>query len=95
MPDFASIEKSLFREVNGRIFIGNEEVKDDLRGVLREQAKYIQTSQLWELMANAITNESANIALMQSTEWNHILAAKQLYHFGHVFKNMIHALAKD
>lgn len=95
IPDFQAVATRVFKEVNGKIFIGSEEIKGDMRTTLREQARYVQTSQLWELMGNAIVNESANLALLQSTEWNHILTAKQLHHWGHVFRNMIHALAKE
>ena len=65
-----------------------------MRDLLREQAKYLQTSQLWETLNATITNEASNLALIQSTNFDQVLSAKMLHHWNHVLKNMIYKLAK-
>lgn len=94
VPNFATIQARLFHVVGDKVYIGGEEVADTLRSVLRDEAEYISNSRLWELLNNAIIQEASNLALLQSTDWNHILSAKQLYHYGHVFRNILFTLKK-
>ena len=69
-------------------------VKQEMRDILQQDAKYFEKSNLWEILEATIVNECANLALIQSKEWSHIENAKMLHHWAHVFKNMIHTLAK-
>lgn len=84
--------KKVFSEVKGEIYIGGEKIKPDIRSLLKEQAGYLDTSQLWEVLCATIEQESAEMALKTSTEWNHVLSAKMLHHWNFVFKNMINKL---
>lgn len=93
-PDFAAVARNLFREKAGKFYIGNEEISKDIRSILRDEAEYLQRSKLWELLNNAIVNESAELALISSQSWEHVEVAKMLHHWGHVFRNIIAALAK-
>lgn len=93
--NFSEIESRIFLKKGGVVFIGGQEITKGVRDLLKEQAKYLQTSQLWEIMNATIIDESAKLALVQSADWNHVLSAKMLYHWNHVFKNMIAGLAKD
>lgn len=77
------------------MLIGNQEITPEMRELLREQARYVATSQLWEIFNAAIINEAADLALIQSSEWQHIETAKMLHHWGHVFRNAMHALIKQ
>ena len=76
------------------MFIGGDEIKDVMRDVLRDEALYISRSRLWELMSDMILNEAATLSLVQATEWEHVQNAKMLYHWGHVFRNMLYTLSK-
>lgn len=93
--DLARIQARVFRVAGNKVFIGGQELTPDIRGLLRDQSKYIITSQLWEVFNAAIINESADLALVQSEDWEHIIAAKMLHHWGHVFRNALYVLAKD
>lgn len=90
--DFATLERRVFSEVKGHIYIGGVEVHPDVRELLRDQARYIAGSQLWEIFNAAIINESAQMALIQSTDWSHIETAKMLHHWAFVFRNALHSL---
>lgn len=66
-----------------------------MRELLREQARYITTSQLWEVFNAAIINEAADLALVQSTSFDDVAFAKALHHWGHVFRNAMFMLMKE
>lgn len=93
-PSFTSLEARVFSEQNGVIFIGTQKIPAEIRDLLREQAKYLQTSQLWEIVNATLTDEASKIALIQSTDFDQVRFAKALYHWNHVMKNMIKVLAK-
>lgn len=92
--NYNSIEEKVFTEVNGKIYIGREEIKPELLDILREQARYLKTSQLYEVFSNTIKNEAANLALIQSKNFEEVLSAKMLWHWNFVFENMIASLTK-
>lgn len=82
-------KKKIFSEVKGEIFIGGEKIKPELREILKEQARYISTSQLFEILNDTLNAESADMALNKSTEWNHVLGAKMLKYWIDVLNTMI------
>jgi hypothetical protein len=84
--------KKVFEVKNGELFIGGEKIKSELRAILKEQASYLNTSQLWEIVQNTVTDECIDLSLNQSTEWNHIIYAKALRYYGDMFKEMIQLL---
>lgn len=94
LPDFSRVEARVLTFKAGRVFVGGVEVTDQLRDVLRDQARYLETSQLWEMFNASLLHEAADLALVQSKEWDHVLAAKMLRHYQHYFQNVIHALAQ-
>ena len=94
LTDFPTVEKRVFTEKDGVLYIGKVALPQQMRDLLREQAKYLQTSNLWELLDSTITNEAAHLALVQSTNFEHVQFAKALHHWNFVFKNMIDTLAK-
>ncbi len=81
-----------------QIYIGGELVTEQMRGILRDQAKTFQTTNLFEVINATIVTEASNLALLQSGKSGDIKEdvrfAKALYHWNHVMKNMINALAK-
>lgn len=91
---FNILAKRIFQDKNGKIFIGGEEITPELLDLLREQARYLETSQLYEIFKNTIINESADLALKQSQNFEHVQFAKALYHLLYVFDNMIFSLKK-
>lgn len=91
---FNNLAKRIFTEDKGKIFIGGEEIKVDVLDVLREQARYLSTSQLYEILKATIINESAELALKQSKNFEQVQFAKALYHILYVLDNMILKLKK-
>ena len=85
----------IFSEVKGEIFIGGEKIKPEIRAILKEQAKYLETSNLWEILQTTILNEANNLALKKSNKWDDILYAKALYYWGDFFLIMINKLKKQ
>ena len=93
-PSIEEVTQRIFTEIDGVCYIGGEKVSQEILNLLKEQARYIQTSQLWEIMSATLIQESVNLALAQSQNYEHVLSAKMLYHWQHVMKNMIIKLAK-
>lgn len=94
LPNFNSTESKIFTEYKGNIYIGKEKIKPDFKELLKDQAKWLQSSQLYEVLKSTITNESSNLALVQSKEWDHVLSAKMLYHWQYVLDNILQSLTK-
>jgi hypothetical protein len=64
--DFSTVESRIFTQENGKFFIGGVEITPQVKDLLKEQARYIQSSQLFELLNATIVNEAGNLALVQS-----------------------------
>ena len=92
--ELETLTSKVFTEKNGKIFIGGKELPEVSLSTLKDEARYIQNSRLWEIINATIINESSNMALIQSANWDHVLSAKQLHHWGFVMRNMLHALNK-
>ena len=91
-PNFKDIESRVFTEYKGSIYIGTEKIKPEFRDLLKEQSKYFKTSQLYEVLKATIINESSNLALIQSTNFEQVQFAKSLYHWMSVLDNMMKRL---
>lgn len=94
LPNFNSIEKRVFLKHKGDIYLGQELIKPETLDILREQARYLKTSQLYEVLKATITNESYSSALIQSTDFEQVIFAKALYHWVFVLDNIIENLTK-
>ena len=88
------IKDRIFQKEGTEIYIGGEKITPTLRDVLKSQSESLKTSQLWEVIESTIINEANSLALVQSQNWEHVLSAKQLYHWQHMVKNIIHTLSK-
>lgn len=88
----------VFQEKNGVITIGGEEITEQMRGILRDQAENLLTTQLWEVLHASIVNEAYQLALMQSGKSGDIEKdvrfEKALHHWAHFMRNVIVKLAK-
>lgn len=84
----------MFSEEKGTLKIGGAPIDEQLRNSLREEAKVIEASRFWEVLHATIIQEAADLALVQSANWEHIQSAKMLKHWDYVFQNMIYKLGK-
>lgn len=93
--DFIALQQRIFKESGGSIFIGKEQVTPQLRSLLRDEAQYITESRIWGLISEALANEAAALALLESTTWDHVQFAKAEHHVFHVIRNLLAACAKQ
>lgn len=98
LEKFSQYTDRVFKEVGGKIYIGENEVSDQLRGILRDQAENFLTSQLWEVLYSSAVTEAYELALKQSGKSGDIKEdvrfAKALHHWAHFMRNVIIKLAK-
>lgn len=94
IPSFISLEEKVFREDKGKIYIGREEITPEMRDLLREQARYIKDSKLWEIMNSTIINEAYTHSLINSLDFEAVKSAKMLHHWSFVMQNIIYKLTK-
>lgn len=95
LPTFLEVESRVFTQVGKDIYIGRDKVDATLRSLLRDEAKNLQTTRLWEILNASVVNEAYNLALIQSTDFEQVLSAKMLKHWAHFMLNVIHLLAKE
>jgi hypothetical protein len=95
LPNFADIQARIFSDAKGKITIGGVELKPEVRDLLKEQAKYIDRSDIWDILSASIANEAINLALIQSQDFDHVQFAKALWHWSTFMRNVILKLSKD
>ena len=93
-PNFTTIESHIFTEHNGDVYLGKEKLSQEMRDLLREQARYIERSNLWEIVNATIVNEAYDISLKQSKDFDEVRTAKMLHHWAFVMRKMMTLLAK-
>lgn len=87
------LAKKVYENKNGEIYIGGELVTAQMRSLLRDQAKNLQTSNLFELLDATATNEASNL-LLQAANLEHLQYGKALHYWNKIFKKMIIELSK-
>lgn len=96
LPDFSEIQKHIFEKRKDRsIWIGGEKIKPEIRDLLRDQARNIGTSQLWEILNASIVNEAVNLALLQSANYDHVQYGKALWHYCNFINTVVGLLAEE
>lgn len=92
--NFLDTEKRVFDEINGVFYIGGEKITPEMRDVLREQANYIERSNIWEIVNATVVNEAYRLALIQSQDFNNVISAKMLHHWAFVMRSMMRKLGE-
>lgn len=93
LDSLTNLEKKIYRESEGRVFIGGEEVKPEILSLLKEQARYIESSQFWEVLHATLINESVRAA-WESKNWDAVQYSKALKYTDTIIRNMIRGLTK-
>ena len=93
-PNFKTTESKVFTEFKGKVYIGTEEIRPEIKAILKDQAKNWLTSQLYEILDATITNEAYNLALIQSKDMDNVYSAKMLHHWNFVLKNILKKLSE-
>lgn len=91
--DINILEKKVYFKEGNDIYIGGVLLTQQNRDLLREQAKYIETSQLWEVINSTCKNESFNL-LLKAGNMEHVQYAKALKYWADVTKKIINELKK-
>lgn len=91
--EISKFENLVFVEKNGQIYIGGELVTQQMRSLLRDQAKQLQSSNLYEIINATAINESFNL-FTQAGNMEHVQYAKALIYWNKVMTKMINALVK-
>jgi hypothetical protein len=84
----------VFEKKNGVVYMGGVLIDEDLLDTIEQQARDWKTSQLYEIIQSTCINEAIDCALIQSTDFEAVVAAKMLYHWSLKFKDIIDILAK-
>lgn len=92
--NFTDSMSRIFSEKSGVILIGGKPIPDDLRDILREQAKYLVTSQLWEVLEASTTDEAVNLALIQSKDFSHVEFGKAMWHYMRFIRKAVERIAR-
>lgn len=95
LPTFSNIEDRVFSEKKGKIYIGKEEIKADVRELLKDQSNWLQSSQWYEIFRATILNEAFDIALNQSTDFDQVRFAKAMKHWQLVMDNILLRLTQS
>jgi hypothetical protein len=93
--DFEKLQNLIFRKEKGKIYIGHDEIDEALLGVLCDEAMYISKSRLWEILNATVINESADMALNKSLNFEHVLTAKMLLYWSQVMNKLLKYLDRN
>jgi len=91
----SDIEKNIFTESKGKLYIGGEELKPEMADILKTQAHNLSLSELYEVLKATIESEAINIALIQSQNFEQVQFAKALHHMIFMFDNIINKLKSN
>lgn len=95
LPNLAEIGKRVFHKAkDGSISVGGVVLSNEMRDLLREQANYLQTSQLWEILNASAANEAIDVSLIQSENFEHVQFAKALWHWSTFMRNIVLMLGR-
>ncbi len=95
LPHFLDVESRVFTKVGENIYIGRDKVDATLRSVLRDEAKNLQTTRLWEILNASVINEAYLWALDLSKDMELVTSAKMLKHWSFKMMEIIALLAKE
>lgn len=90
--DFVALSKRVFD--SKELTIGGEEISKEMRDMFREEAKYIVSSHIWEVINATAINEAGTLALKNSLNFDHVQFAKGLDYWNTLVVKILTALAK-
>lgn len=87
------LESKVFFEKSGEIYIGGEKITPQMRDILRDQAKQLQSSNLYEIINATVKDESFKL-FSQAGTLEHLQYAKALLYWNKVLLKLVNALVK-
>lgn len=94
-PKFLDVESAVFTLYKDNMFIGRELITPQLRSLLRDEAKSLQSTRLWEILNASVINEAFTLALNQSQNFDNVQFAKAMYQWSKFIMNVMNILAKE
>ena len=91
--NYAELESRVFSDEKGVLRIGGEELRPEIRILLRDQAEAILRTEMFEILSATLYTEAARLAL-QSTSMEHTEFAKSLYYWNKSLTKILTRLAK-
>lgn len=91
--DLTSLQTRIFEEKGGNIYIGGEKVTDQVRSLLRDQARIFNASDLAQIIHATVLDESFSL-YTQSGNMEHVQYVKALVYWDKVMRKLVNALAK-
>ena len=91
---YSDTEKRIFHETGGKIFVGGEAIPEQMLTALKGQAKFLKTSNLYDILDKTVMNEAYYLALRESKDWDNVQFAKSLAYCSKIYKKIIDKLAE-
>lgn len=73
----------------GNMFLGGNEMTKTEISNLQGEIKFIERSQLWKIMQETLRQKAIEKSVLNSTEWEQVLAGKMMIHSLGIFKSVM------
>lgn len=90
------VEADEIFEVNskGILFLGTDQMTDAEIKNLKEEIKFIEKSRIWFILQETLRQKAVEKSVLNSTEWEHVLAGKMMIHSLGVFKSILNIIKR-
>lgn len=79
---------------SGNVFINREPITKDEIKVLKEEIKYLTRCRIWSIFQETLRQKAIEKAVMQSTNFEHVLAGKMMVHSLGIIKSIVETIQK-
>ena len=86
--------KVIYVSPSGNVYLGNEVIQKDVAQRLREEARYIDKTYLWEIFQETVKQQAIDKAVIKSTNFEHVLGGKLMIHNLGILKNIVERIKK-
>lgn len=76
-----------------KMTIGGMPITPQMKDLYKEQARYLLTSNIWEVIEATVISEAGNLALKSSADWQHVQFAKALDYWHTIVAKMLRQLS--
>lgn len=90
---FTSLGSKVYYQRDNKIYLGKELLIEPMKGMLRDEARFLKNSNLYEVLNATVINEAFNLS-MQAANHDHTEYAKALYYWNTIFQKTINGLSK-
>lgn len=91
---FVSVTDFLEVDRNGKLYLGGEEMTEPEIKAIKEEIKYLDKTRVWHIFQETLRQKAIDKAMLNSTEWEHVLAGKMMIHSLGIFKSIVEAIKR-